>query len=62
MGYKLRDQLKLTIGGNNMTNEYLDQQDDLTEAGNIGMLSKWDLVVHIITLDWILTFKHSHIY
>ncbi|WP_298540586.1 TonB-dependent receptor [uncultured Aquimarina sp.] len=39
VGYKLTDQLKLTIGGNNITNEYPDQQDDLTEAGGY-----WDAV------------------
>ncbi|WP_298315940.1 TonB-dependent receptor [uncultured Aquimarina sp.] len=39
VGYELTDQLKLTIGGNNITNEYPDQQDDLTEAGGY-----WDAV------------------
>ncbi len=39
-GYKLTDQLKLTIGGNNIFNEYPDQQDDgNTEAGGY-----WDAV------------------
>ncbi len=40
LGYKLDDNLKLTIGGNNITNEYPDQQDDgNTEAGGY-----WDAV------------------
>ncbi|WP_299896039.1 TonB-dependent receptor [uncultured Aquimarina sp.] len=39
LGYELTEQLKLTIGGNNITNEYPDQQDDLTEAGGY-----WDAV------------------
>ncbi|SEK57515.1 iron complex outermembrane recepter protein [Aquimarina amphilecti] len=40
LGYKLSDQLKLTIGGNNITNEYPDQQNDgETEAGGY-----WDAV------------------
>jgi len=40
LGYKLSDQLKLTIGGNNITNEYPDQQNDgETEAGGY-----WDSV------------------
>ncbi|WP_299437166.1 TonB-dependent receptor [uncultured Aquimarina sp.] len=40
VGYKLSDQLKLTIGGNNITNEYPDQQNDgETEAGGY-----WDSV------------------
>jgi len=40
VGYKLSDQLKITIGGNNITNEYPDQQDDgETEAGGY-----WDAV------------------
>ncbi|WP_281986139.1 TonB-dependent receptor [Aquimarina aggregata] len=40
LGYKLSDAFKLTIGGNNITNEYPDQQNDgETEAGGY-----WDAV------------------
>ncbi|GAA3511444.1 TonB-dependent receptor [Aquimarina addita] len=40
IGYKLTDQLKLTLGGNNIFNEYPDQQNDgNTEAGGY-----WDAV------------------
>ncbi len=40
LGYSLTDNLKLTIGGNNITNEYPDQQNDgETEAGGY-----WDAV------------------
>ncbi len=40
LGYKFNDNLKLTIGGNNITNEYPDQQNDgETEAGGY-----WDAV------------------
>ncbi|WP_299252138.1 TonB-dependent receptor [uncultured Aquimarina sp.] len=40
LGYKLSENLKVTIGGNNITNEYPDQQDDgETEAGGY-----WDSV------------------
>ncbi|WP_378173363.1 TonB-dependent receptor domain-containing protein [Aquimarina sp. SS2-1] len=40
LGYEFTDQLKLTIGGNNITNEYPDQQNDgETEAGGY-----WDAV------------------
>ncbi len=40
LGYKFSDNLKLTIGGNNITNEYPDQQNDgNTEAGGY-----WDAV------------------
>lgn len=40
VGYKLTDNLKFTIGGNNIFNEYPDQQNDgETEAGGY-----WDAV------------------
>lgn len=40
LGYRLNDKLKLTVGGNNIFNEYPDQQDDQeTEAGGY-----WDAV------------------
>ncbi|WP_282085823.1 TonB-dependent receptor [Aquimarina algiphila] len=40
LGYKVTDKLKFTIGGNNIFNEYPDQQDDgETEAGGY-----WDAV------------------
>ena len=40
LGYKLSDHLKITIGGNNITNEYPDQQSDgETESGGY-----WDSV------------------
>ncbi|GAA4271833.1 TonB-dependent receptor [Aquimarina gracilis] len=40
LGYKLSQNLKLTVGGNNIFNEYPDQQDDgETEAGGY-----WDAV------------------
>jgi len=39
IGYKLCDGMKLSVGSNNLLNEYPDQQDDWTEAGGY-----WDSV------------------
>lgn len=39
LGYKINDNFKVTVGGNNLFNVYPDQQDDWTESGGY-----WDAV------------------
>ena len=39
IGYEVCDGVKLSVGSNNLLNEYPDQQDDWTEAGGY-----WDSV------------------